>query len=180
MIFGASLQNIYLIVLIVAGTLTFLYILFHDFLEGVSELIPFIHPALILAFFTFLSASGYLFERLTSWNSFLLFFISIIIAVILDIFLHLFVLVPLSSAEKTLTYTLDSLKGRRGEVIISIPKDGYGEVILKGASGTIGKAATSFNGEAIDEGTEILVVEVENGVLRVVPYEKVDPYQIDF
>lgn len=120
-IFGASIQSVYLITLIVAGGLTLLYILFNDLLEGLAELIPFINPALILAFVTFFSASGYLFEMLTTWNSILIIVISIIIALILDTLLNVFVLVPLSSAEKSLAYSTNSLRGRVGKVIIPIP-----------------------------------------------------------
>lgn len=177
-IFGASIQSVYLITLIVAGGLTLLYILFNDMLEGIAELIPIINPALILAFVTFFSASGYLFELLTTWNSILIIAISIIIALILDTLLNVFVLVPLSSAEKSLAYSTNQLRGRVGKVIIPIPVDGYGEVLLKSNSGTVAKSAKSFKGDPIAEGENVLVVEVKEGVLHVVQHDREENYLI--
>lgn len=176
-LFGAPIQSVYLITLIVAGGLTLLYILFNDILEAVAEVFP-VNPALILAFITFFSASGYLFELLTSLNSFLIIGISIVIALVLDTLLNVFVLVPLSSAEESLAYTTKSLRGRTGKVIIPIPLDGYGEVLLKSNSGTVAKSAKSFKGEPIEEGKTVLVVEVQDGVLHVVPHESQEDYLI--
>ncbi|PAE19441.1 hypothetical protein CHH80_16835 [Bacillus sp. 7504-2] len=170
-LFGTSIQSVYLITLIIAGALTLLYILFSDLFEGLTELIPFINPALILAFITFFSASGYLFELLTSLNSIIVIIISILIALLLDTLLNIFVLIPLSSAEESLVYSTNSLRGRIGKVIIPIPEDGFGEVMLKNASGTVAKSAVSFKGESIEEGQHVLVIEVKNGVLHVVPHE---------
>ncbi|MGG0717359.1 NfeD family protein [Robertmurraya massiliosenegalensis] len=170
-LFGASIQSVYLTTLIIAGALTLLYILLGDLLEGLAELIPFINPALILAFITFFSASGYLFELLTSLNSMIIVIISILIALLLDTLLNIFILIPLSSAQESLAYSNHSLRGRIGKVIIPIPEDGFGEVILKSASGTVAKSAVSFKGESIEEGQNVLVVEVQNGVLHVVPHE---------
>lgn len=176
-LFGAPIQSVYLITLIVAGGLTLLYILFNDILEALAEALP-VSPALILAFITFFSASGYLFELVTSLNSYLIIAISIIIAFILDTLLNVFVLVPLSSAEESLAYTTKSLRGRVGKVIIPIPIDGYGEVLLKSNSGTVAKAAKSFKGDPIGEGESVLVVDVQSGVLHVVVHESQEDYLI--
>lgn len=170
-LFGTSIQTIYLVALIIAGSLTILYLLFSDMLEGLSEISTFLNPALILAFVTFFSASGYLFELLTPIHSGLIIIFSLIIAFILDTLLNIFVLVPLSSAEESLAYTTNSLKGRVGKVIIPIPDDGFGEVVLKSKSGTIAKSAVSFEGKEIKEGEHILVIDVKDGVLYVLPHE---------
>jgi membrane-bound ClpP family serine protease len=177
-VFGLTIEAFYLTVLIITGGITLLYLLFGDFLEGIAEATGFINPTLILAFVTFTSASGYIFELLTSYNHLLIIGISVIIAIILDVFLNIFVLIPLSRAEKSLVYTTESLRGRVGDVIIPIPVDGFGEVIIKSASGTISKSATSFENKAIAEGEKVLIIEVKDGVLKVLPYENKDPFSI--
>lgn len=177
-IFGLNIETFYLTVLLFAGAITILYLLFGDFLEGVAEATGFLNPTLILAFFTFTSASGYLFELLTAFNHLLIIIVSVVIAIILVILLNVFVLIPLSSAEESLVYTTQSLRGRVGEVIIPIPEDGFGEVIIKSNSGTIAKAATSFENKAIAEGQKVLIVEVNDGVLKVLPYENINPFSI--
>lgn len=175
-IFGLSIESFYLYALIISAAVTILYLLFGDFLDGLLE--GFINPVLILAFITFTAASGYLFELLSNLNHLIIIIISIIIALVLDIFLNVFVLIPLSKAEESLVYTTSSLRGRVGEVIIPIPVDGFGEVMIKGNSGTIAKSAASFENKAINEGEKVLIVEVKNGVLKVLPYENKDPFII--
>ena len=168
-LFGTSIETIYLVTLIVSGAITLLYILFSDFLDGIAEAIGF-NPTLLLAFVTFFSASGYILERVTSFHSYIIIAVSILIALILDTLLNVFVLIPLSSAEQSLVYTEDSLKGRVGRVIIPIPEQGYGEVVIESNSGMISKPAVSYKGAMVEEGTTVLVIEVENGVLSVVSY----------
>ncbi|MEI5908624.1 NfeD family protein [Bacillus spongiae] len=170
-LFGTSLQSIYLTVLIISGSLTLLYMLFGDVLDGVFEAFDFLNPTLILAFFTFFSASGYIFELVTSLHSILIIVISLLIAFLLDTLLNVFVLIPLSTAEESLVYTEESLKGRIGKIIVSVPEDGFGEVIIEGISGVISKPAASFDNEGIAEGEKVLVIDVKNGVLYVTPHD---------
>ncbi|PAV28850.1 hypothetical protein CIL05_14585 [Virgibacillus profundi] len=169
-LFGTSMETIYLTMLIIAGSLTVLYIFFGDILEGIGEAIG-LNPALILAFITFFSASGYIFETVTSFSSLVIMVVSIISALLLDILLNIFVLIPLSSAEESLSYTEESLKGRVGKIIIPIPENGFGEIVIESKSGMISKPATGYENEAIAGGKRVLVIEVKKGVLYVIPYE---------
>lgn len=170
-LFGVPVQTVYLTTLIVSGALMVLYIFFGDIAEAALD---FLNPTLILAFVTFLSASGYLLELITPLNSLVILFIAILIASVLDTLLNFFVLVPMSSAEESLVYTSDSLKGRVGRVLIPIPEDGFGEVVLKSSSGTISKPARSFENQLIAEGEKVLVIDVKDGVLHVAHYEKTE------
>lgn len=171
-LFGTSIETIYLILLIASGSLTILYLFFGDVLEAVGEATGFLNPVLILAFITFFSAGGYILELVTSINSFLIMGIAALAAFLLDVILHLFVLVPMSSAEQSLSYTEQSLEGRVGKIIIPVPEEGYGEVVIENYSGMISKPAASFEDTSIPEGEEVLVIEVKSGVLYVVPYKK--------
>ncbi|MCM3739832.1 NfeD family protein [Oceanobacillus luteolus] len=170
-LFGTPIENIYLFVLIIAGILTILYLFFGDFIEVFGEISPFLNPALILAFITFFSAAAYILELVTSLSSIVIIIISSILAFILAAVLNIFVFIPMKSAEESLSYTEDSLKGRVGKIILSVPEDGFGEIVIKSKSGTISKPAASYDNELIQEGTRVLVIEVKNGVLYVVPYE---------
>lgn len=172
-ILGYSLQTIYLFGLIIGGSLTLLYILLSDILEGLFEFIPdgYFNPTLVLSFFTFVSSTGYLFEKFIALNSLLILLISLVLSFTLVTLLNVFVLIPLSSAEASLAYTETDLKGRIGKVIISIPEAGFGEVVLNGIGGMISKSAISFDHEYIGEGTKVVVIDIEKGVLHVSPHE---------
>lgn len=172
---GTPLETTYLIALIVSCASIILYIFFGDILEAVGEIF---NPILILAFITIASASGYLFEMYSELNSVLIFILSLIIAFIIDAFLNIFVLVPLSSAEESLAYMEESLKGRVGKVITSIPENGYGEVMIENVSGRIAKPARGLKSEKIHEGSNVLIVNIKNGVLYVTVYE--DLYKEEF
>lgn len=169
-LFGTPIETIYIILLIIAGSLTILYIFFGDVLQGIGESISFLNPALVLAFLTLFSASGYVLELVTSLSSLLIIVISIVIALILDTCLNIFVLVPMSSAEESLSYTEESLKGRVGKIITSIPENGFGEIIINSKSGMISKPAASYENVTIAQGMQVLVIDVVKGVLYVDPY----------
>ncbi|MBE4906810.1 NfeD family protein [Bacillus luteolus] len=172
-LFGYSLQEIYLFGLIIGGIFTLLYILFGDILEGIFEAIPdgVLNPTLIFSFVTIFSATGYLFEKLSPLNSFIVFMISVILALFSVILLNIFVLIPLRSAEESIVFTEDDLKGRLGKVIISIPEDGFGEVVLEGNSGTLSMSAKSFDDDPIPYDKEVLVIDVKESVLYVKAYD---------
>lgn len=170
---GYTMETIYLYTLIIGGSLTFLYILMSDMLEGVFEGLSetYFNPTLVLSFVTLLSGSGYILEKITGLNSVLILITSILSALLLVTLLNVFVLIPLSSAESSNTYAMEDLQGRVGKVIISIPADGFGEVLISGNSGNIAKSAISLDHQPIAEGSEILVIEIQDGVLHVTPYE---------
>ncbi|WP_087973207.1 NfeD family protein [Oceanobacillus rekensis] len=170
-ILGYPMESLYLITLVIVGLLTVLYIFFGDIAEGIADSVSFLNPALILAFITLFSASGYVMEFITSLSSITIIIISLVIAFILDTLLNLFVLIPLSSAEESLSYTEESLKGRVGKIIIPVPIDGFGEIVIESKIGMISRTAASYENEMIKEGQQVLVIEVQNGVLYVVPYE---------
>ncbi|MCY7803987.1 NfeD family protein [Bacillus spizizenii] len=172
-LFGVPIHTIYLYTLIIAGSLTLLFVFFGDVFAGLSEGIPFLNPTLVLAFFTCFSASGYIGELILPLSSLLIALLSCILSIMLVVLLHIFVLVPLSSAEESLVYKEDDLRGRVGKVITAVPVDGFGEVVIEGIGGTISKSAVSFDNEQISYGTAVLVVDVNNGVLSVTPHEPI-------
>lgn len=176
-IFGFSLPTIYIALLFISGIFVLLYALFGDIIEGLDEGIPFFNPILIGSFVIFVSAIGYVLEIATSWSSLIILIIAGVVGFLLTTCLNLFVLLPMKSAEHSLAITDESLKGKIGKTIIPIPEDGFGEVLLESVSGRIAKSAKSFDGKEIPEGTQVLVVNVKDGVLYVIPYEDAKIYQ---
>ncbi|SKB01712.1 hypothetical protein [Sporosarcina newyorkensis] len=170
-LFGIEVQQLYLYILIIAGIISLVYVLISDLADGVGELSPFLDPAVILAFITFTSATAYLLELMTSLNSGSILLIAAVVAIVLDFLLYFFVLVPLRSAEVSLAYTDQSLTGLVGKVIVPIPVDGYGEIIIETVNGNLAKRAAGYENEAIEYGKEVLLIEEENGTFFVKEYE---------
>jgi len=167
----SSLQEFFLYGVIISTVLTFILVLFNDLFDGLL-LPPFLNPVLILSFFTILCGIGYLFVTFTSLSPILATLFSAIISFIIVAIIHVFILVPVSTAQESLTITEEDLKGRLGKVIITVPEDGFGEVLITSNSGSFAKPAVSFDKEAIPAEAEVLIIDVKNGVLYVSPYEK--------
>ena len=170
-VFGMPIISVYLTVLIIAGLATVLYIFFSDIAEGIGDASPFLDPAIILAFISFTSAVGYILELMTEWNHLLILIIALGAAAALDFLLYFFVLLPLKSAEVSLAYTDESLTGQVGKVIVPIPVDGFGEIIIESVNGVIAKRAAGYENQAIDYGKEVLIIEVKDGTFIVKEYE---------
>lgn len=167
-LFGYPIEQIYLMALIIAGILIILFILFGDVLDAAGNLF---NPVLILAFIIFCATSGLILENFSPLSSVIIIILSAMVALLLTTLLHVFILLPLADAEHSLSYTEDSLVGRVGKLIISIPTDGFGEIFIESKSGMITKPATSLKNIPIAEGEQVLVLKVEKGVLYVIPYE---------
>lgn len=170
-LFGLPVTQLYLIVLVVAGLATLLYLFFGDVADGAGEALPFVNPAVILAFLTFLSAAGFILEKTTGMGSGVILAISAAGAGVLSFLLYFFVLLPLRSAEASTAYTDESLLGEVGRVIVPVPADGFGEVVIETVNGLIPKRAAGYENSEIAYGKEVLILEIEDGALIVKEYE---------
>ena len=174
-----AIEQIYFYVLLITGAATILYVFFGEVVEGIGEGIPFLNPAVIMALVTFVSATGYVLEVSTSWNSWIVLASSVVVGVILDTLLYFLILLPMASTEVSISYTDESLAGHIGKVITPIPIDGYGEIVIETVSGLLNKRASGYDNEEIDYGKEVLVIEVEAGTFLVREYEVIDFTKFD-
>jgi membrane protein implicated in regulation of membrane protease activity len=170
-LFGMPIVQVYLYALIIAGVATVIYVFLSDVAEGIGEGSPFLNPAVVLSFITFVAATGYILELATPWNSGLIIAVAFVIAFVLDLLLYFFILLPLSSAEVSLAYTDESLTGQVGKVIVPVPVDGFGEIVIETVNGIISKRAAGYENTSIDYGKEVLVIEVQGGTFIVKEYE---------
>ncbi|MGG0655236.1 hypothetical protein ABE048_01660 [Rummeliibacillus pycnus] len=168
-----SIEQWYLYSLIFLAICMILYLFFGDIADGLGEGIPFFNPTVILAFLTFFTALGFIIETFTSLSSILIGIISGVISFILDILLYYFILIPLKSAEVSMAYTEESLGGQVGKVIVPIPIDGFGEVVVETVNGIISKRATSYDNVEIPYDSKVLIIEVTKGTLYVREYDPI-------
>ncbi|WJQ10943.1 hypothetical protein QT237_01830 [Geobacillus stearothermophilus] len=175
MIFGHPPEVIYGIVLVVSAVLTVVYFFFSDVLDGAFDVVdhPLFSPQLILSFFIVGSAVGLLAEMYTDWASDSIIWLSIGVALVAVLLLHFFVFLPLRSAEASLGYTDADLEGTLAKVIVPVPPDGFGEILISRKSGAVAKPAKSLHREEIAAGEEVVIVQMENGIAVVA---KRDPY----
>lgn len=169
-LFGLPIEQVYLYVLIISGISAIAYVFLGDLAEGIGEGSPFLDPAIILPFITFVAAAGFILEKVVVWNSGIILITALLIAFILDLLLYFFVLLPLSSAEVSLAYTDESLAGQVGKVIVPVPVGGFGEIVIEAANGLVSKRAAGYEDKPIAYGKEVLIIEVKDGTFIVKEY----------
>jgi len=169
-LFSLDVEQVYMYGLLIAGGLTLLYVLFGDMADA-GEGLPLLNPAVLLAFFTLFFAIAILLEKASGLNSLSILLISAVASVVLDILFYFFILLPLKSAEASIAYTEESLLGQVAKVIIPIPSDGFGEVVLETYGGMISKRATGYDNEPIAQDEQVLIIEIDDGTLYVREYQ---------
>ena len=97
-----------------------------------------------MPFITFAAAAGYILELVNRLEQWYHFDHCTCFRICLDLLLYFFVLLPLKSAEVSLAYTDESLMGQVGKVIVPVPVDGYGEIVIETVNGLISKRAAGY------------------------------------
>lgn len=164
----SEIEQVLLYGLIGIGLITILYVLFADAVDGMDSGI--FNPTTILSFLLFICASGFILLKLTDWNEKIVIVAALIISSILTFLLYFFILVPLASAEVSTAYTNESLQGQVGRVIVPIPSDGFGEIVIETINGIISKRAAGFDNEEIEYDKQVLIIDVKSGTFLVKEY----------
>ncbi|TQR21848.1 NfeD family protein [Psychrobacillus vulpis] len=164
-----KIEQLFLYGLIIVGLVTILYVLFADAIDGMDAGI--LNPTVILSFILFVCATGFILLKLTEWSNTVIIVTALIVSSILSFLLYYFILIPLSSAEVSTAYTDESLQGQVGKVIVPIPTDGFGEIVIETVNGVISKRAVGYDNEEVEYGKQVLVIDVEGGTFFVKEYE---------
>ncbi|SDO38034.1 hypothetical protein [Alkalicoccus daliensis] len=173
-VFGMPITAMYLFILVSGVFLTFLYIFVGELLEGLFDIAGdgIVNPITIIGFITLFGGLGYIGEVLGLVSSGLLIIVNLLLSAVIIVLVNFYIILPLKRTEKSMSSSIQDLKGRVGEVYTSIPADGFGEVIIRRTHGTVSKPAKSFDGEPLKEGRFVLIVDIdEEGVLLVSEYE---------
>ncbi|GGA39353.1 NfeD family protein [Psychrobacillus lasiicapitis] len=164
-----EIEQIFLYGLFAIGLITILYVLFADAIDGMDSGI--LNPTTVLTFLLFICAAGFILLKLTNWNEEIIIIVALVVSSIITFLLYFFVLVPLASAEVSTAYTNESLQGQVARVIVPIPMDGFGEIVIETVNGIISKRATGYDQEEIEYNKQVLIIDVEDGTFLVKEYE---------
>lgn len=169
-IFGYPIESIYLAALILGVILTILYFFVGEVLEGLMDIAGdgIINSITFIGYITLIGGVGYVLETVTFMGSGNIFVINLVVSLVIVVLVNFFIILPVKRSEKNISYSVQELKGTTGEVFTSIPVDGFGEIIIPRAHGTMSKPAKSFDGDPLPEGTKILVIDIDDeGVFLV-------------
>lgn len=172
-----ALMDIYWIFFIGGLIVTVILWLIGDVLEGILNFlfnwgVPAFQPITLTGGITAFGAAGLILQQRTDLPSLYIVASSAGIACLSFFSLYFLVVKPMSMAEASTGFRLRDLVGKKGEVILAIPKNGYGEVLVWTGGGNTNQIAASANGTAIPQGTEVIVDRVEDDTLWVSSVEK--------
>lgn len=154
---------------------TLLYLLIGDALEGIfGGLDGIFNPTLIFSAVTIVGGAGVLLSKYTDFSEMVVLGVSICIGIIAYIIVYYLLILPLSNADSSTSFSIKELEGSLAEVITPIPVSGYGEVILSTISGTANFSAKSMEGREIKMGKRVLVVKAEQDHLLVSEFTEFD------
>lgn len=140
-------------------------LIFGDVLE--SESFPFLQPIVLVVGVTIFGAAGILLTNYSAMNAFATLLLSIIAAILLSVAMYFLYVKRMKGAENSISFSINDLVGRIGEVNTSIPSTGYGEVVIHMGASFTHQIAASFDKDSISEGVRVVVVEVKDDTLYV-------------
>ena len=130
-LFGYPLETIYLYGFIIATILTVIYIFLEIYLNRYLVLGADLYPLLLYYLvFAMLCGLSYIGEYLFSFNSITIFGAAFAISFIGVFIMKILILKPIAEAEQNTMQRMDEFIGCKGEVITTIPTEGFGEVLI--------------------------------------------------
>lgn len=157
----------------VAGAIFAVLIVFIDnaaggWIDGFLDLVPdFVHPISIIAGVVAFGGMGIVLTTYSPLGVWLVFAISILMALLISFLLFFFYVKPMKAAENSIAYSVTELPGKIGEVTIPIPVNGFGEVAFSFGHGIVHEIAASTEQTELRAGEKVLAVEVKDRVVTV-------------
>ncbi|MFM1653710.1 NfeD family protein [Brevibacillus sp. B_LB10_24] len=133
--------------------------------------VPLLQPLSLMSGLTSFGGCGYLLYRWTALSLPSVFLGAAAAGIAITVISYFIWVKPMKDAEVSTGYSLQQLTGKIGEVLTAIPENGLGEVVIPMITGTTNHMAASMDQVSIPEGTRVVVVEVKDHVLYVVPFQ---------
>lgn len=116
--------------------------------------------------------SGYLLEKNTEMASLLILVISILISFSLTVIVSVFLINPLKRSETTSATSIEEIVGKKAVVLTPIPKNGYGEVLVKSGNNRRSLGAEiydkeNFKGTRLETDEEVIIKDIEDYIAKV-------------
>jgi membrane-bound ClpP family serine protease len=124
-------------------------------------------PAVTVSGLTVFGGAGILLMRYSDLGPAAVLLGSLLLAAVLSMAVYFLYVKRMNQAENSIGISIRDLTGRIGEVSAAIPPQGYGEVVVKAGAGLTNQIAASFEGESLESGARVVVVEVKDDTLYV-------------
>lgn len=136
-----------------------------DFLS--NDTLSFLQPMTLVGGITVFGGAGLLLTKYSEFSAVVVVLLAILIAIVAGVAIFFLYVKPMENSENSIAFTMQSLAGSLGEVIVPIPEIGYGEVMVKVGAGFTNQIAAGFEKASIPAGAKVVVVEVRESILYV-------------
>jgi len=127
-----------------------------------------LQPMTIVGGITVFGGAGLMLDRYTGLGTAAVLLLALLLAVVIGAGVYFFYVKPMQNTENSTGYSVQDMSGKLAEVLVPIPSSGYGEIVIRmGPAGVTNQMAQSFDGEPIEAGAKVVIVEVKNGELYV-------------
>jgi len=142
-------------------------------LDGLLDFmsVDFLKPTVIASAVTVFGGAGILLTRYSGLNNVPNMLFAILIAIFISMTVFYLYVKPMENSENSTGYSIQDLIGRIGEITISLPALGYGEVMVKVGAGNVLHIAASLEQQELFAGTRVVIVSEVDGVLHVTEFE---------
>lgn len=167
------METVYLACLIGGILYAVVSVIFGDWLsqaiDGALDFlsVDFLQPMTIVGGITIFGGAGYLMERYSGLAGPVIVLGAALIAIAGATAVYFLYVKPMENSESSIAFSVASLSGSIGEVLVPIPQNGCGEVLVKVGAGNTNQIAASFDNVPIPSGSRVVVVEVREGILYV-------------
>lgn len=156
--------------LLVTGmVLALLSLIAGDWLESIFCLDA-LHPMVVASACTVTGGAGMLLLKHTALTTFTVLALALAGALVLSVAVFYGYVRPVRHSETSTAFSMKELPGRDAVVSVTIPAQGYGEVMVRIGAGSTSQVAASFDGTQIEKETTVVIVEVNDGVVYVSPF----------
>jgi membrane protein implicated in regulation of membrane protease activity len=155
-------------------------VIFGDFIghffSGLFDFLPaqgvhFIQPTVVVGGVTVFGGAGIVLTEYSPFSVRMIIVLSLLLAVLLSVSVYFLYVKPMRNTENSTGFSIQDFVGRIGEVMTPIPVAGYGEILVKMGAGNTHEIAASFDKEAIQAGTRVVIIDVKDDTLLVSRYE---------
>ncbi|MEO3945923.1 NfeD family protein [Gorillibacterium sp. CAU 1737] len=142
-------------------------------LDGALDFLSadYLNPTVLATFVTVFGGAGAMAMLYGSAGLLLALLIAVAAGLLAAFFIHRFYVTPMLNSENSTGYSMKGLTGKVGEVLVPIPGNGYGEILVRTGASLSNQIAGSFEQTAIQAGERVVIVEVKDGAVYVSRFE---------
>lgn len=146
--------------------------IFGHWLDGITNTLhlghlDFLQPLIIVGGITAFGASGLFYSSYFGMNGLALAGISFITTILISFLIYFLHLRKMKNTESSIAYSIQDMLGKIATVNVPIPEEGYGEIIVRGRTGTMGFTAISVDKVHLKQGTRVVIVQLEGKIYAV-------------